>query len=99
MNPYFLSRLCVRVDPAADFAALEADGFLSVRLAADAALAPVSLEVFRCARADPAADFAVLVAVGLRSVFEADVAARFPVRSMFLAITIPFAQWISVFTT
>lgn len=85
-----MSRRWVRADPAADFAAFEADGLRSVLLADDAALAPVSFGVLCCAKADPAADFAAFVAAGLLSVLDADDAVRFPVRSLFLAIEFPF---------
>lgn len=51
----------------------------------------VSLEVLLCARAEAAADFADFEADLLRSVFDAAVAARFPVRSVFLGmLMIPF---------
>ena len=86
-NHYFLFGHWVSVEPAADFAVLDAFGLRSVFDAALAALAEVTLVVRDCANADPAADFADFVADGLRSVLDADDAARLPVRSVFLAIS------------
>lgn len=73
-------------DPAADFAAFVAFGFLSVFAAAVAArLLVVSFDpdlLRTCVSAEPAALFAALLAVGLRSVFDAAVAALRPVTSL-----------------
>lgn len=72
---------CVKADPAADLAALDALGFRSVFEAALAAFLLVTSLLRTCVRADPAADFAALLAVRLLSVLLAADAARLPVDS------------------
>lgn len=72
---------CVKADPAADLAALNALGFRSVFEAALAAFLLVTSLLRTCVRADPAADFAALLAVRLLSVLLAADAARLPVDS------------------
>lgn len=74
------------MDAAADFAALDAFGLLSVLLAALAAFAELSFVVLRWASADPAADFAPFDALVERSVFDAALAADFPVFSEFFLV-------------
>lgn len=79
-------------DPAADFAAFDALGLLSVLDAALAAFLLVTslvLPLLRtCVKAEPAALFAALLAVGLRRTFEAADAARLPVTSVLRLFTI-----------
>lgn len=87
-----LCSFCVRADPAALFAALEAAGLFKVLDAALAAALDVSLfGAFRWESALPAADLAALLLLGDANVFAALLATLFEVTSFFV-ICIPFAK-------